>query len=80
MTAKKKTRGHRPGRRLKRRAILEAMEAGQITKADLAKKLRVTPEAISNTLRPGQRVSLERALEYAKAVGLRLDDVVDLGY
>ena len=75
-----KRRGIRSGRPLNLGVIATTMAADGINRTQLAKRLGVKPEAVTNTLRPGTRVSLERALDYAKALGLVLDDIVDLGY
>ncbi len=72
------TAGIQKGRELKLDFVETVMESLNISRGDLAAKLGVTREAVINTLRPGTRVSLERALSYAKALTIRLDEIVDL--
>ncbi len=58
--------------------IARVMSDDGITREQLAERLGLSVDTVANTLRPSIRVSLERALAYARALGIPLDQIVDL--
>ena len=78
------TRGHRPGRNLDLVEIRALMAARRLDTAGLAELLGVRPSTVRNVL-AGQPVSLDRAADWARALGVRvrailkdLDDLCDV--
>jgi transcriptional regulator with XRE-family HTH domain len=55
--------------------IENKMEIDGITKTELAKRLSVTQSAVSQILNNSKNMSLETAIKYARAVGLKVSVV-----
>ena len=75
---KQRTAGIQPGREMDLNLIARVMSDDGITREQLAERLGLSVDTVANTLRPSIRVSLERALAYARALGIPLDQIVDL--
>lgn len=54
-------------------AICEAMDRRGMSQADLARKLEVTPQYISEFLNTPQNTTLKQIVRFATAVGLEVD-------
>ena len=52
--------------------IQKRMEESPIRKKDLARKLGVTPSAVSQVLNTPRNLTLSKAVEYGRAVGLKV--------